>query len=375
MGRPLRIRHKKGRHLEEFARGVLEGFREVEGVDDILHPDRFFSWVFKYETGDEWFDKAKLTEMVEGKVRRPRSMHVHFPTKRLARPGKHKKAVDGLGRMLKREGSVYVKRSVDSARGRKVARMRKSKGGLEIRTEDPELFEKLDRSVPKRHKRDERKGQIMIRLGRGQKLQDVLHEVAAAFSGPHIIEKEMAVPKYNGRTWEIRTIVQSPKGTPEVTGHYAKVGARGKVVSNLAMGGKGVKSKEVISGVYEERYPGKRPDEIKMLTDEFMGKLKREAVKAMKEVNRHNEGLRERYIPDFPEGGLHARHGAVDIAAEFDPRTGKLEPVVGEVQYPECGISGLRNADLEAWNRVNINKDKMAWKGKDMLFKAFGMEG
>jgi len=375
MGRPLRIRHKKGRHLEEFARGVLEGFREVEGVDDILHPDHFFSWVFKYETGDEWFDKAKLTEIVEGKVGRPRSMHVHFPTKRLVRPGEHKKAVDGLERALEREGSVYVKRSADSARGRKVARMRRAGRGLEIRTDDPELFEKLDRSVPKEYKRDKRKGQMIIRLGGGQKLQDALHRVAAAFSGPYIIEKEMKVPRYGGRTWEVRTIVQSPKGVPEVTGHYAKLGAKGKVVSNIAMGGQGRKTEEVVSGVYRERYPGKRPDEINRLTDEFMGKLKREAIKAMGEVNSHNEGLRERYIPDFPEGGLHARHGAVDIAAEFDPGTGKLEPVVGEVQYPDCGISGLRDADPEAWNRVNENKDKMAWEGRNMLFKAFGMEG
>lgn len=344
-----------------------------------MFPEVFFDWVFAKQGAIDWFSKQRLYEAIEGKVRRPESTFVHFKPKKelMGKPTRNDYAVNALANKLEREGSVFLKPTDRwAAEGRGIARIQKNGNILSITVSEDTALKSLAETLPSGSFRVAGDKKIEIPLSRKRSIRRVLGEITSAeFIHDHIAEREIRMPLYEGRKWEIQTIVQSPDKKPIVIGHFAKLGDNKNIVANIAKGSRGEESSKVILGIYRTIYPHKSKAEIGVLTSEFFRKANAEATKAVEAVNSHIQRMAKKYIAGFPKSELYAREAAVDITGEFNPRTGKMDPVVGEVQYPTFG----RDPEFETFDplghaQFEANRGLMAGEGKKILLRAFGLE-
>ena len=358
-----------------------KGFEKYPLVPEAryLFPEVFFDWVFTKQAGRPWFSKQSLYEAIEGKVRRPHSVFVRFSSRKalVGKLSRNNHAVNALADKLEREGSVFLKPvGMWSSEGGGIARIQKKGNRLVITASEDYTFKSLSNVLPLGSFSAVGNRRIEIPLHRERPLRKVLGEISSAvFAFRHIAESEIRMPLYEGRKWEIRTIVQSPERKPVVVGHFAKVGGN-TIVANVAKGGRMEESSGVISGIYRTLYPHKTKAEIGVLTSEFFERANPETEKSVEAVNSLIQRTAEKYITGFPKSELYAREAAVDITGELNPRTGKLEPVVGEVQYPAFGgvVAGLKKFDQLGYERYVKNRKSMVAQGKKVLMHAFGLE-
>ncbi|AJF59536.1 MAG: hypothetical protein J4224_02150 [Candidatus Diapherotrites archaeon] len=343
-----------------------------------MFPEVFFDWVFTKQGAKKWFSKQILYEIIKGKVRRPHSTFVSFrPRKELVRkPTRNDYAVNALADKIKREGSVFLKPTgMMASEGWGIARIQKNGNTLVITVSEDTAFKSLAETLPLGSFRVAGDKKIEILLSRERSIQRVLGEISSArFAYRHIAEREIRMPLYEGRKWEIRTIVQSPERKPTVVGHFAKVGGD-NIAANVALGGREEEASRVISGIYKTLYPHKTKAGIGVLASEFFRRANAEAEKAMGAINSHIQRMAEKYITGLPKSEFYAREAAVDITGELNPQTGKIEPVVGEVQYPIFGgaETGLKKFDPVGYRRYKENRKGMVAQGKEVLMHAFGL--
>ncbi len=120
-----------------------------------------------------------------------------------------------LERMIKRYGMLYVKPDVGS-RGIGVYKLRRTKAGYD-------LYEIV------------RKKQLRRRF---RSLTSVYNRLRKAKTGRLIIQRGISLDKVNGRSYDIRAMVQrKPRGSWVCTGLIVKAGARGRIVTNYYQGG------------------------------------------------------------------------------------------------------------------------------------------
>jgi len=118
-----------------------------------------------------------------------------------------------LTRMAQKHGTVYVKPDIGSL-GLGIYRVRRASGRYRLRSSGGQTAAFADPDALYRYLR--RRG-----------------------SGRRIVQQGIALEKVNGRTYDIRSMMQRKRGGPwTLTGIFAKVGKPGRIVNNYARGGR-----------------------------------------------------------------------------------------------------------------------------------------
>ena len=68
---------------------------------------------------------------------------------------------------------------------------------------------------------------------------------------------------------------------------------------------------------------------------------------------------------------IFVSRAGVDYTGEWDARTGKLEPVLVEYQYPSLGLDALQDADAIGFHRSEKTFEQMALEGHKTLERYF----
>ena len=371
-----RIVNRKGVRRSEIIKSAVEYLQSPLGLstEGIFYPDvyLFFELLSRFATKDPLL-KGGLYKAIEGKVRRPESVMLWFqPLKEpLSNSTKNQKPVTDLAKMVEKEPVFLKTAGIFAHRGRGILRMEKQGEKLIIEESEPDVL-KLD--IDGNTIKSITTTQVVVDLQRMPLIKVLENIAASSLHGRYIAEREIKVLPYKGHKWEIRTIVQSVDRAPRVVGSFAKIGKITNIVSNIARGGKGEKSMEIIRGLYSEMYKGEQ-SKITALTDEFFREANAMAVEATRALNRRLADLGRRYFGGIPKTEFYAREIAVDITAEFNPKTGKLEPIVGELQYPTFGYSPeFEQFDNSNYLKFLKNREKMTKEGKEVLRRAFGIE-
>ena len=362
---------------------LIDRFMHILSEDGVMSiaqlPDNFFISLLSKVAGQIIFSKGAVYRMLGDKVSRPESQLIKIqPIARFTlekRRQKNQRPADDIVGLLKK-GPIFLK-PVDN---------RGSKGEGILRIENRGNFLNISwsydaaKSILSRLKYERidytRKTQnsIDIILGEHNGLPKLIGLVIEQLQGGrYIAEREINMPLFDGKKWEIRHIVQSPNGRSEITGSFAKVGKSDSIVANIAAGGSGASTKSVIKSVYRSIYSSISASELERLADEFIEKANKLSLKSVELLNNNLKDVGKRYISGFPEDELYIRQIAVDIAGVYNEGTKKLEPVIVEVQYPGFGYSELEKIDVEMSRRVTENFAKMARDGKKLLRQAFGL--
>ncbi len=169
-----------------------------------------------------------------------------------------------------------------------------------------------------------------------------LHEYFARFCGKMMttlfsLEKEIPIPLWDGKVWEIRFVVgyDSETSKNQVVGDYAKVnfGTR----SNLAQGGSARHSRQVLLSITETRGVSFRDERA----DAAYGSGRELALSAAKLLRQEIVSRVERMVGFTPPPHLIGPHRfAVDVAYHW--KEDRLVPMIMEIQYPNVGLEGLQ---------------------------------
>lgn len=199
------------------------------------------------------------------------------------------------------------------------------------------------------------------RVGLQQPRQEVLEALVeyGLEAGEYAVERPIKIPPFNGKTWEIRTIIQCPGGIPQITTHWAKVGKR-KEFSNYGLGGDAETPPTVISGLLHDDN----------LVKDYLGRSDDVAQSAAKALNDYMQKLAEAHIDGLDPKKFYAREFAVDISGELD-ESGTLQPMVGEIQYPMNPIVSfipqLEKVDPDGLEKRNQISDQMIREDNELV--------
>ncbi|VVB98925.1 YheC/D like ATP-grasp [uncultured archaeon] len=358
--------------LSAFHKNVFEGIRDTHWRSLIYPGDHFPDYLFSHalsNLGVNAFSK-KGTYIALGKYYRPSFQFINFsgPADNLRRLGTG--ALEAIANKLKIHGSIFIKPlSGECHSGLGVMRLSLSKNGVEISCSFKHDYEKMVKCLPSNFSfRAQGQNSVLINL-QGIRLENVLAPLFHGHRGAFIVEREIHSPLFNGRKWEIRFIVHADDKGPSVVSMAAKV-ANNKIASNItSFGGKSVEPVEVVAKVYKSLYPGLSRIAVMRLTEEFVIKSREVAQGATKKVNGYAEKLRAKYLPTFPKGGMNITECGVDIMAELNSITGRLEPKIVEFQYPDFGFrldSDVLGTRIRHNNLISFIK-----RGKEKLNKYF----
>ena len=149
--------------------------------------------------------------------------------------------------------------------------------------------------------------------------------------GEYIIEAPIDIPLYNERTWEIRNVVQSPNGMPQITARYTKVGGN-KDFSNILLGGEPEDPLIVTPDLYKN-HQQKEHDVAQQLGQEYLKANDKVTLAAATALSDYMRRIAAEHLQDLDPQEFYARKFSVDITAQFNSE-GVLTPIVGELQYP-----------------------------------------
>lgn len=171
-----------------------------------------------------------------------------------------------LKSMIDKYGKVYVKPD-NGSQGIGVFKLTRSDNGLKLR------------AIEKRKQHE-----YQFRTAR-----DAYRHMKAESSGKLIIQKAIKLDKVNGRSYDIRAMVQrKPGGEWMFNGFLVKVGAKGKIVTNYYQGGK----------IYTLQKLGKLQGMSASRTEKRKSQLASKAVKIAERLSKHRSGMHEMGI-DF----------------------------------------------------------------------------
>ena len=185
--------------------------------------------------------------------------------------------------------------------------------------------------------------------------------------GEYAIEKAIKIPLIEGKTWEIRAIMQCPKGIPEITTHWGKVG-RDKDFSNFGLGGEAQTPESIVTSVFSAH-----SNDSASVADKVQDYLKRSdevALTAASVLVEYMQDLSEARIEGFDPKKFYPREFAVDITGEFD-ENGILQPVLGEIQYPMnpwySYIPQLEKVDPEGLKKIRETAESITKEDVGLL--------
>lgn len=337
-------------HVGDFLDRVL-----IHEFFDSLHP--------------KLFSKGGLYRAIRGYVPRPEYYDAELPAHEHRSETLVSPMTESLRQMLGRHGALYLKNTTSTVGGGH---------GLVKMTADAE---KVQLRIPRSGTRDYIKHALdrlfwdkpedfirfstyshqepdivdipIMKTRANQPLEKILYALLKhAFEpGEYVIEAPTQIPLYNGRTWEVRNIVQCPNGKPQISARYAKVGS-GKDFSNIALGGEPENPETVIAGVYQT-HTQTAPRTAQKLAKEYLRVNDGIVLDAANALNRYMFELAARHVDGIDSRIFYAREFSVDITGEFNG-TQKLRPVVNELQYPmghmtyipELSITNPRNLDI-----------------------------
>lgn len=344
-----------------------------------MFPDVLFDWVFLKLEGKPWFAKKRLLKVLDGVVPHTDSSlrSFHSASLLVRKPGKFDKPFTELSRMIEQHGVVYVKptEGIFVHNGWGIIKLEKTPEGLVMSSTASRSDEVMNVIIqfPSNSYKIIAGGKLLFPARTKEERRRQLARLASHnLYGNLAIERGLQIPKIDGKVWEIRTVVQSPNKEPEVVGPYAKLGSN-ELASNVSLGGHGLEAVKVISQVYSGMYPHKSPVEIGQLVQEFFTRANKIAVDATRAVNDDMKSTGKKLVPKFPERELYVRQAAVDITAEINTRTGKLDPFVMEYQYPDFAYSQFESSDPLGYRRFRHNEEKMVKQGRKTLKQFFNL--
>jgi hypothetical protein len=309
------------------------------------------------------------------RLRRPEfsSVHIQVPQHYVSRPNEAKAAIGSIKKILLLRGSAYIKPGGrKGSDARQVVRLQLSQKGLGIRTEDPEMSSMLAKNLGS--------GAVFSNSGRGifiptnrRNLGETIRGVflgSGSFGGSRLVESEIRAPRYQGKKrWEIRIFVQNIGGKVVAPASFART-SEGKVVVNVARGGKIEPSMDVLRDVCARAYPRAGRSETGALAGRLLQRMKQDSGAIAEILKPYAEERRKKLIPLFPNGEFFPSELACDFAAEFDPKTGHLEPVLVEAQ-PISFVEHLKLVDERGYRVLKANEEEMARHGRQVIENYF----
>ena len=295
------------------------------------------------------FSKGGIYAAIDGHVRRPDSLYFEVPET------KAHDVAGYIGRTLQQHGSAYLKDVTTTVGG--------GCGVIKIYADDDHVHlviphsatrERIERNLGSLHGTEDflyffashhlsenpRNVRIPILRTRADQPAGRIFDVMARRvlnPGEYAVEAPIKIPLYNGKTWEVRNLVQCPGGIPSVTAHYTKVGA-GADFSNLLLGGEAHDSLEVLREIHKH---AEKPESTAL---EYLHENKRTALAAADAFVSYCRKLALAHLEGTEAEQFYPREFSVDVTGEFFD--GTLRPVVGELQYP-LGFNSFRDSLLE----------------------------
>ncbi|TYP68377.1 YheC/YheD family protein [Paenibacillus methanolicus] len=206
----------------------------------------------------------------------------------------------GMLRMFERCTALYVKPDVGSL-GMGIFKVTQAEGGCEL--------------LATVRRKQSRKTFDSIETAYGH--------MKAKAKGPMIVQAAVELDTVEGSPYDLRVMVQrKPGGKWTVTGKFAKIGVKGKIVTNYAQGGRVVTLPELWYRRGLSEHEGERRDEL----------LERKALGIARLLSGKRAGMREM---------------GVDFA--FD-RSGRLWVLEVNSNHPQ--YYPLRNIDRRAYKRM-----------------------
>lgn len=324
--------------LKTLVQSIHPGFpfTAVLGVDRFLIDHHFD------KRDPRLFSKAGLYKAVEGAIARPESYIFELPDSKDRTDNMVETTVASLSDILKKHKAAYLKSGVGSA-GHGMVKLVQSEKTLTLIIPRGGIFNDIARKGNEYQQLNPKDIIIfypnptsitipMERPGMHQPLNEILIYLTKHMlpNGEYIVEAPINIPLYEGRTWEIRNIIQCPGRVPRITARFAKVG-EGKDFSNIMLGGKAELPEKVIEEILRQNQGGDK--NIEELAKEYLEENNTAALRTAEALNAYMRNLaRQEFDPRDAEL-FYAREFSVDITGEFDDEQ-NLKPVLGEVQYP-----------------------------------------
>lgn len=338
----------------------------------VFEPDRKIIRQFFDRNDPTLFSKAGLYKAVEGRITRPEARYFILPDSNTRTSEEVTEIASSLAKTLDRNKAVYLKQSTGSG-GHGLMKIIQEGKKLELKIPHADYIRDIERGLDKmRNKNSDDfiisypgEGYITIPTdwpGIKQPTDDILRALVmyGLPSGEYIQEAPIQVPKYNGKTWEIRNIILCPDRTPILVAQYAKVG-KGEDFSNILLGGMPEVPKKVIEGVHDSNLIGKNGD-----TDAVLSYLKENdtmSIQASELLISYMRSLAMKYLDPSLVEIFYPKEFSVDITGEVD-ENGKLRPVLGELQYPlrpeVSYIHELEKIDPEGLERIREAQKRIA---------------
>jgi len=319
--------------------------------------------------GEQWFDKDILLKLISRKVRRPNHVFLNLNMTReeiLTNPKINDAQIKNLSQFLKTHKSIFLKpTNVFAAEGKDISQINLNGNKLTIKTTRNDFDELVFYFKDKKSKIDYKNKTIEIDINGD--LENILSRLLYSMKlRKFVAEEEVKMPLYNGQKWELRTISQQHNKDYFTMMAEIKAGKEGSIVANIAQGGNSYDPSKTISQIYAEKYPNLSDEKIIKLTEEFFKEIRKITKTILSIMNTYIQSMAIKHFENFPYERLKISQTAIDFHAIFNPKTGKLEPVVNEIQYPNFGLA------LQPLERRIYRKNKELTKKRDArLLKLF----
>ncbi|MCB0320562.1 MAG: hypothetical protein KDD60_06505, partial [Bdellovibrionales bacterium] len=321
--------------------------------------DIFFQPIIRSLFDEMAFSKINLLQTLTDKVARPNYVVVtQDPMSwELGIENAHKlEVVRTLQERLLQVGDIYSKpatgglNAIDGACGSQIVRLQLDADRLIVRARRTGLEGILLKQLGGTQL-DSSESSVSFEFHdlHGDLFEHVLEGVASLHSGLRIIEDTIPIYTVQGRTWEIRTVIQAPMNLPRVSAQLVKF-SPDTFLNNWATGGGAVRADEFSQDLFTELY-GSR--EFAAYGSElYLYRVQEQALQVFHCLNAYLREVFKRYLPNVPPEVCYIRELAVDSTGICDANSESfLMPVVIEPQYPYFDIIALADVDNDAYVR------------------------
>lgn len=357
---------------------VFSVFDIKKGVPrHVAEPDRYIIRDYFDKLDPTLFSKAGLYRAVEGHLTRPETHYFTLPPSDNRTPEMVEELKNILSSTLDKHKAVYLKNATGSA-GHGLIKIIQDKTKLELKIPHGDDIRDIGRGFEHMTYKNSDdyiifypgEGYITIPMKRPGIIQSA-DEILQALvqhglpAGEYIAEAPINVPKYDGKTWEIRNVIVCPDKKPILAASYAKIG-KGEDFSNIMLGGKPEDPKKVIQRIYDSIGKGGNTDRV--LT--YLEKNNTMSIQASELLISYMKSLAEIHLDEGLAKMFYPREFSVDITGELN-ELGELQPILGEIQYPlrpqVSYIPELEQTDPEGLTRILEAQKHIAYQDDALM--------
>lgn len=340
--------------------------------DNYCYPHAFMDFVLRKQFQVHVLSKKNVASWIEEISAKPKAHMIYVNPRHSIQDDDGN---TGAAKKAKKElesGSVYVKPAgLDAHAGEGIIRIEKGVPGLTVSTARKEETDRIKLGTANMKKEPVEDKKTIFPLDHRQGELEIIRRILESTQkGNALVEKDLSIPLYQGRTWEIRTIIQKMRENPQVVGHYAKIGGD-EVSANISTGGYPEEAVHVVSEITRKLHPQIPEHELGLKISGFFRKSNQLALKAYDTVNRNMTAEFMKHVSGIPPNSLEMTDAACDIAAVIDPETRELKPII--MEFPtHYACTGFEKADPVGHKRMQSNREHLQALGRRQLNTLLG---